>query len=69
MGPDYCGLSPSPVPWWVAEAVGTPQAVSGCIFNGDKMTVIAPIGVITSCSSEQMIDSDYLKQHGFAMAY
>ena len=38
MGPDYCGLSPSPVPWWVAEAVGTPQAVSGCPFLWGVLT-------------------------------
>lgn len=48
---------------------GGSNIAAASIFNGDKMTVTAPIGVITSCSSEQMIDSDYLKQHGFAMAY
>ena len=42
---------------------------SASIYNNEKMTVTTASNNIIGCSSDQMIDSEYLRQHGFAMAY
>ena len=43
--------------------------VEASIYNNEKMTVTTASDNIIGCSSDQMIDSEYLRQHGFAMAY
>ena len=43
--------------------------ISASAYNNEKMTVTTASNSIISCSSEQMIDSAYLRSHGFAMAY